>query len=153
MRDANDALAVLSEASGLKNLKFSGSGHLELVFDGKTSIVIVRIDDDTIEFVSYLDIPGFEVEAIPLRALLHANHLGDATGGGRLALDPADDAPLFCERVKVTEIDHSALERRLLDFLKHLAFWQSREGAALLRPAGDAPRTIGPDSGEVMIKL
>jgi hypothetical protein len=142
MRNVHDALEAIRTRSGLGALQFDKNGAAELVFDRKISVNVVRIDETHLEFVTYLALPGFSIEALPLRALLHANYLGTATGGGRLALDPRDDELLYCERVDVSSLDEARLERRLLDFVRHAAFWRSEDANQMLGPVGDRPSTL-----------
>lgn len=144
MKNVQDALASLRRTSGLAKLDFNQHGAVEIIFDKTISINIVRIDETTLEFVTYLHPARFAVDVTPMRALLHANYLGSATGHGRFALDPRDDELLYCERVDVSPLDDRQLEKRLLDFVKHATFWRSPEAERLLASAGDAPSTLAP---------
>jgi hypothetical protein len=142
MHDVNQALEAIRQRSGLAGLQFDRNEAVELVFDDKISINIVRIDDMHLEFVSYLALPDFSVDTGPLRALLHANYLGAASGGGRLALDPRDDELLYCERIDVAGLSEEALEKRLIGFVEHVQFWRAPEAKGLLGPMGDKPTTL-----------
>ena len=72
----------------------------------------------------------------------------------RLALDPDGGDVLLCERIDATELDPFLLERRLLAFAKHAAFWSSPKAAELVLAA--ASETIAPvaaEAAETMIRL
>lgn len=144
MKTVHDALASIRRTSGLAKLDFNQHGAVEIVFDKTISINLVRIDDTTLEFVTYLQPARFAVDAFPMRALLHANYMGSATGHGRFALDPRDDELLYCERVDVAPLDDRQFEKRLLDFVRHATFWRSPEAEQLFAPGGDAPSTLSP---------
>ena len=145
MHDVHQALKSIEQSAGLKKLEFNSAGVAELKFDGEVSIYLVKISDTQLEFVNYLEISGYEADIYVLRALLHANHMGDATGCGRLALDPQDDELMFCERVNVTELDAKAFEARLLEFVKHVTFWLSDDARSKLGPRPQQPATINAD--------
>ena len=43
MKDVNHAIAVLRDLTGLPVLELNANGHLELIFDDKISIDLVRV--------------------------------------------------------------------------------------------------------------
>ncbi|MGJ0508301.1 MAG: type III secretion system chaperone [Methylocystis sp.] len=131
MRDIDEAMSELATAAGLADFGFHPNGRATLFFDSTIEVVFIRLDAETLELAVYLDLPAPR-DADMLRALLHANHLGEATGPGRLALDTQDDAVVFCERLRVTELDAGHLESRLLEFVRHARFWLSDEGTKLV---------------------
>jgi hypothetical protein len=126
MHDVNHAIDFLRERTGLSQLALDHDGHAELIFDGNYAVDLYRIDARQLELCSILDQPA---PGAPTRetlvALLTANYLGDGTGAGRIALDPRNQNILLCERLDVTTLDASAFERRVLDFVAHVAVWNS----------------------------
>jgi hypothetical protein len=64
MKDVNHAIAVLRDLTGLPVLELNANGHLELIFDDKISIDLVKIDDNHIELSSPLDIAQFEARLL-----------------------------------------------------------------------------------------
>jgi hypothetical protein len=142
MKDVNHAIAILRDLTGLPALELNGNGHLELIFDDKISIDLVKIDDNHIELSSPLDIADLD-DAGRLQTLLTANYHGSGTGFGRIAMDRRDKSILICERIDVTPLNPGQFEARLLGFVKYVAFWLSGEADDLL-PAPDhspAPAT------------
>jgi Tir chaperone protein (CesT) family len=91
MKDVNHAIAVLRDLTGLPVLELNANGHLELIFDDKISIDLVKIDDNHIELSSPLDIADLE-NVNRLQTLLTANYHGSGTGFGRIAMDRATKA-------------------------------------------------------------
>jgi len=136
MKDVNHAIAILRDLTGLPILELNGNGHLELIFDDRISIDLVKIDDNHIELSSPLDIADLDnVER--LRTLLTANYHGSGTGFARIAIDRRDKSALICERIDVTPLDPGQFEARLLGFVKYVAFWLSGEADELM-PAAEA---------------
>lgn len=141
MKDVNEALQAIERSSGLAKIAFNADGVVDIVFDKRISINIVRIDDTNLEFVTYLDMSEVAADPFAMRAALHANYIGAATGAARLALDPRDDDLLLCERVDVRGLDPLQFEQRLLGFLNHATFWRSQDGRQLLSTGADKPAT------------
>lgn len=154
MRDVEFALASLKETSGLAHLDFNAAGKVELVFNKTLSVILSKVDATQLELVSYLSLNSFEIDTSSLVAVLHANFLGQAVGGGRLAVDPEDNALLYCERVDVAPLDASALEKRVLAFVKHATFWNSAAADKLVQPIGNraAPKLTESTLAEMIIR-
>lgn len=148
MHNVSHAIDYLRERTGLSQLVLDQDGHVELVFDGKYAIDFYRIDDRQLELCSIVDEPGTSTRET-LAALLTANYLGDATGAGRIALDPRNQNILLCERVDVAALDAAAFERRLLDFVAHVAVWNSGKLDDLLEgrasPSADRAQLVDSD--------
>jgi Tir chaperone protein (CesT) family len=138
MKDVNHAIAILRDLTGLPVLELNANGHLELIFDDKISIDLVKIDDHHIELSSPLDINDLENVA-RLQTLLTANYHGSGTGFARIALDRRDRSALICERIDVTPLDPGQFEARLLGFVKYVAFWLSGEADELLPTTDHTP--------------
>jgi hypothetical protein len=139
MKDVNHTIAILRDLTGLPVLELNGNGHLELIFDDKISIDLVKIDDHHIELSSPLEIADLDtVER--LRTLLTANYHGSGTGFARIAIDRRDGSALICERVDVTPLDPGQFEARLMSFVKYVAFWLSGEADELM----PQPAELGP---------
>lgn len=139
MRDVYQALAFLKEKSGLGKLEFNSAGKVEIVFNKTISVIVSKVDQTSLELVSYLNAPAFGDSYAAAIGLLHANFLGQGTGSGRVALDPEDDSLLYCERLDVAHLDEAGLEARVLAFVKYATFWHSEAATKLLAPvAGGA---------------
>ncbi len=138
MKDVNHAIAVLRDLTGLPALELNANGHLELIFDDKISIDLVKIDDNHIELSSPLDINDLE-NVNRLQTLLTANYHGSGTGFARIAMDRRDRSALICERIDVTPLSPGQFEARLLGFVKYVAFWLSGEADELLPTTDHAP--------------
>jgi hypothetical protein len=145
MRDVDEAMSELKRATGLEDLRLENE-HAELVFDGSVSVSFIRLDTQTLELAVYLDPPA-PLDLKMLKALLYANNLGEATGAGRLALNTQTDRIVFCERLRVTQLNPRDFEARLLEFVRHAQFWLSAEGAGVLLDARREDRnTTAPGS-------
>jgi Tir chaperone protein (CesT) family len=150
MKDVNHAIAILRDLTGLPALELNANGHLELIFDDKISIDLVKIDDNHIELSSPLDIPDLG-DAGRLQTLLTANYHGSGTGFGRIAMDRRDKSILICERIDVTPLNPGQFEARLLGFVKYVAFWLSGEADELL-PAPDHSLAPAADPSLMVIR-
>ncbi len=67
-----------------------------------------------------------------LRVLLAANHLGNATGGGRLGL--VGDTIVLTERISAAGVDAPSLHARIEAFLGWVALWSGRHADRQLTP-------------------
>jgi hypothetical protein len=150
MRDVNHAIDNLRQLTQLPDLDFDGAGNLSLIFDGSTAVNIARIDDKRVEFWS--DIAGFGTagDIATLRSALESNHLGEGTGAARLALAPGRDTFVLCERVDVEPLSDSQFGDRIVEFLKHVTFWNSPEGARAALSRSSTSST--PDVHEFVIR-
>ena len=137
------ALRDLGGRVGLPSLQFDREGDATLQFDGVLRVSFHRLDPETLEIWSHVEGLGPAHDVEILRRALEGNHLGEATGRGRIALQPGGSRFVLCERVEVAGITAEALERRVLAFVQHLAFWQS--GAAV-RPEAEATAESHGDS-------
>lgn len=147
MEPVATALRDLGGRVGLPNLQFDREGDATLQFDGVLRVSFHRLDPETLEIWSHVEGLGHAHDVAILRRALEANHLGEATGGARIALQPGGSRFVLCERVAVAGLTAEAFERRILAFVGHLAFWQS---GAPDRPAGDVAE--GRDGDSVLIR-
>ena len=67
-------------------------------------------------------------------------------------MNPEDDSLMLCERVDVASLDEQGLEARLIEFVKHAAFWSSEAISGLLGPQPDPAPSV-PFQSEHMIRL
>lgn len=141
MQNVEEALESIRELAGLPDLKLDGDGQVELIFDGETRIALAKIDDANFELYTEIEHLGGNLSRDVLIRLLTANYLGEATGPGRLALDPRDNCVSYGQRVDVRLLDERRLEAVFSGFLRHAAFLRSDEAAELIRGAG---RSGGP---------
>lgn len=139
MQNVEQAVEALGAAMGLDGIGLDGAGNLTLIFDGSLPLNIARRGASELEL--WTTLPGQGTDAASLRRLLEANHLGEATGAARLALQPDGGAAVLCERLDVRDLDAEALARRVLDFVRHASFWRSDEAthgaASLSMPTDD----------------
>lgn len=134
MHDVNHALAVLGEKLKLPDLKLNENGQSEIAFGDGLSIYITEIDRRTAEMSFRLRDLDF-ADAAMMRAMLEANCLGSGTGGGRLALDPANGQAIYCERWDVAAMEAGAVEERFTTLMQYGAFWMTEGAAALMSEA------------------
>src|SRR5262245_25942714 len=133
MKDVNHAIAILRDLTGLPGLELNNNGHLELIFDDRISIDLVKIDDNHIELSSPLYIADLDnVER--LQTLLNANYHGSGTGFARIAIDRRDRTALICERIDVTPLDPGQFEARLLGFVQVCCVLALGRGGRALAP-------------------
>lgn len=125
MQNLNHALATLRDQTGIPTLDFDPDGNLTLLFDGDTEVNLNRVDDATVEVWTPLDELGRGDDVAALRRLLEANHLGEGTGAARMALSPARDRMVLCERIDVRPLDGVQFADRIVGFLKYASFWAS----------------------------
>jgi hypothetical protein len=149
MHDVHQAIAVLRERTKLQGLALDGNGRASLVFDGTIAVELRAVDATRLELIAPVDEAGPATTAEKLRGLLRANYVGEATGAGRVAIAPDGDVVL-CERLDVTGLDEAALERRVLDFVRHVALWRS--GTLDVGPVEPQAEEI-PAGDFMMIKL
>ncbi|MGJ0508001.1 MAG: type III secretion system chaperone [Methylocystis sp.] len=148
MQNVDEAVDALARKSNLPTLKLNDAGVAEVVVGENLSVLLIKRGQTELEFATYLEARQDRNESV-LARLLQANHLGDAVGAGRIALDPDTDRLLLCERVDAAMVDEHSLERRLLEFIKYAAFWQSEEAQALL---GDET-SVSPGLSEGMFRI
>jgi hypothetical protein len=151
MKDVNHTIAILRDLTGLPALELNGNGHLELIFDDKIAIDLIKIDDNHIELSSPLDIADLN-NLERLQTLLSANYHGSGTGFARIAIDRRDRSALICERIDVTPLDPGQFEARLLNFVKYVAFWVSGEADELLPPSDHSPSPTTTDPSLMVIR-
>src|SRR5262245_2118251 len=138
MKDVNHAIAILRDLTGLPALELNANGHLELIFDDRISIDMVKIDNNHLELSSPLDVTDLD-DVGRLQTLLTANYHGSGTGFGRIAMDRRDKSVLICERIDVTLLNQAQFEAWLLGFVKYVAFWLSGEADEVLPTPEHSP--------------
>lgn len=134
MRDLNEFIHELRVRIGLESLAFDADGRLDLVFGDTIDVSVHRVADLAVELACTIGEPVRADDAARLALILNLNHLGQATGAGRLSLDPGDSSLVLCERIELEGLDGSALETRVLDFVQRAAAWSSGELDDLLDP-------------------
>lgn len=135
MEPVATALKDLGGRVGLPNLQFDREGDATLLLDGVLRISLHRLDPETLEIWTLVEGLGPAHDVALLRRALEGNHLGEATGGARIALQPGGSRFVLCERVAVAGLTAEAFEGRILAFVGHLAYWQS---GAPDRPSAEA---------------
>lgn len=143
MEPVATALDDLGRRIGLAGFRFDREGDATLQFDGVLRISFHRLDPETLEIWAPVEGFGPAHDAGVMRRALEGNHLGEATGGGRIALQPGGSSFVLCERVAVAGMTAEALERRILAFVQNLAVWQSDAAGG---PADEAPGEVHGDS-------
>ena len=136
MKDVNHTIAILRDLTGLPVLELNGNGHLELIFDDKISIDLIKIDDSHIELSAPLDIADLN-NPERLQTLLTANYHGSGTGFARIAIDRRDKSALICERIDVTPLDPGRVRGaapRLCQICCFLALRRGRRTDAVAGP-------------------
>ena len=132
MHSIEQAIDEIGRIVGLPKLAFDAAGNLSLLFDGSVSVNVARIDENAMEFWTTLDaiVPrGGNGDAVLMKRLLAANHLGTETGAARLGLQPGGGAFLLCDRIEIAGLDAGTLEARLAGFVEQAFRW-SAPGAA-----------------------
>lgn len=94
---------------------------------------------------------GFVRQADPeiWRALLVANHNGQATGPATLSVDPSSGDVVLGQTVEVRSLDGPGLAAIVEMFLKYLTFWVGHLPS--MKPAVTATETIAPE--EMLIRI
>lgn len=123
---------------GMSGIELNADGQVEIDFGNDFVAHITRLDATTLELSFRLPNLDFATPGM-MAAMLSANFLGQATGFGRLALDPVKLETIYCERWDVTEMSPGVVERRTEGFVRTGAYWFS-EGSDLLV---DASRALG----------
>lgn len=123
---------------GMSGIELNADGQVEIDFGNDFVAHITRLDATTLELSFRLPNLDFATPGM-MAAMLSANFLGQATGFGRLALDPVKLETIYCERWDVTEMSPGVVERRTEGFVRAGAYWFS-EGSDLLV---DASRALG----------
>lgn len=136
MRDLNEFLHELRVRVGLDSLAFDPDGRFELLFADGVAVTVHRVEDLAVELACTIDDPVRADDVDRMARILTLNHLGQATGTGRLALDPNDLSLVLCERLELDGLDGPGLEARMLDFVRRAAAWSSGELDDLLDPDG-----------------
>lgn len=137
MKNIQEALEFLRTTTEIPDLAFDEEGVLELIFESDLSVDLIRLDDHTLELSSLLLKLGRRTSPAHLEALLLANHLGEATGAARMALDPEDGCVVLCERVDLTPLTGAQFEKIVLNFTKYAAFWNTQEAIDFI--SGEMP--------------
>ncbi|WP_192847106.1 type III secretion system chaperone [Aureimonas sp. AU4] len=153
MRDTDEALETLEGLSGIQGLRWDGNGQVELVFQRRWSVVVVRVDAARLELLSEIPQLGTDLPREALVQLLTANYLGEATGTGRISLDPRDGVVTFGLGLDVTRLDARALEAAFADFLRYLAFWTSPDAAGIVQARGPGDMAAAPADADRMIRI
>lgn len=152
MRDLNEFLHELRVRVGLDELAFDADGRFELLFADGVAVTVHRIEDRAVELACTIDDPVRADDAERMARILTLNHLGQATGTGRLALDPGDLSLVLCERLDLDGLDGQGLEARMLDFVRRAAAWSSGELDDLLDPeSGDEWIVAGDDVAAIRV--
>jgi len=146
MRDLHEFIHELRGRIGLDTLAFDADGRFELVFGDTIEVTVHRVADRAVELACTIDDPVRAGDSARLARILSLNHLGQATGAGRLALDPVDGALVLCERIDLDGLDGNGLEARMLDFVQRAAAWSSGELDDLLDPEPADDPAVGSES-------
>ncbi|GJD91463.1 hypothetical protein BHAOGJBA_5011 [Methylobacterium hispanicum] len=151
MQSVDEALEAIRVLAGLPRLALDGDGQVELIFDKTIRVAIAKIDAGSFEL--YTELPGLgqDLDRDVLVRLMTANYLGEATGPGRLMLDPRDRVVCYGQRVEVGPLDAAQLEATLLGFMKYVAFLRSEDAAALIRGPREAEAAA--PAGDLMIRI
>lgn len=136
MHDIHQAIDVLRDMTGQPDLALGAGDHFEIVFDG-TPVGFVAVDRRHLELVTLLTSLGTLPDAPTLLQLMTANYLGTATDAARLAVDPARQRVVLCERLDLTVLDANGLRDRIAGFLAVAAVWNGATGRELA--AGPVP--------------
>lgn len=123
---------------GMSGIELNADGQVEIDFGNDFVAHITRIDATTLELSFRLPNLDFATPGM-MAAMLSANFLGQATGFGRLAMDPAKMETIYCERWDVSEMTPGVVERRTEGFVRTGAYWFSEGGSMLV----DAARALG----------
>ena len=135
-------LDAISAKLGMSGIELNADGQVEIDFGNGFVAYITRVDPNLLELSFPLPNLDFATDGM-MAAMLAANFLGQATGFGRLALDPVKLEAIYCERWDVTEMSPGIVDRRTEEFVRAGAYWFSQGTDTLV----EAARAIG-DSDE-----
>ncbi|MDO6966461.1 type III secretion system chaperone [Rhizobium alvei] len=131
-------LDAMSAKLGMSGIELNADGQVEIDFGNGFVAYITRIDSNMLELSFPLPNLDFATHGM-MAAMLAANFLGQATGFGRLALDPVKLEAIYCERWDVAEMSPGIVDRRTEAFVRAGAYWFSQGSDTLV----EAARTIG----------
>jgi Tir chaperone protein (CesT) family len=147
-------LDAVAAKLGMSGLELNADGQVEIDFGNGFEAHITRVDASTLELSCRL--PNLDLASpAMMAAMLSANFLGQATGFGRLAVDPVKLETIYCERWDVSEMSPGMVERRTEGFVRAGAYWYSEGTDTLVEAAreignadkGDAP-PFSSDNGD-----
>jgi hypothetical protein len=139
-------LDAMAGKLGMSNIELNAEGQVEIDFGTDFVAHITRVDANTLELSFRLPNLDFASQSMML-AMLAANFLGQATGFGRLAVDPVKFEAIYCERWDVTEMNPGVVERRTDEFVRAGAYWFGQGTDTLVEAAralGDADEPGAP---------
>lgn len=140
-----DSLAELGMLLGLGPLAFNEHGLCRLQFDNALTVDLETADDGaTLHLCGSLGAAPADRET--LRTLLHANFLGEGTGGAAFALDGARNELLLHRTLAASQLDVPALAAAVEAFVNYYDGWtrklaESSAGAPL---SSAAPANMPP---------
>lgn len=123
----DDILRELGHQMGLGPLTLNEHRLCRLVFDGRMTVDIESLPDDSRFFVHAVAgrVPS-DNQAAVFAELLSANLFGQETGGACLALDRGRDEILLFREFLTDRTDYVAFAAALATFVNRLDHWQNR---------------------------
>lgn len=140
-----DSLAELGLLLGLGPLAFNEHGLCRLQFDNALTVDLESADDGaTLHLCGSLGAAPADSEL--LKTLLHANLLGEGTGGAAFALDAPRNELLFHRMLAASQLDVTALAAAVESFLNYYDGWTRKlaESSAGASPSSAAPANLPP---------
>jgi Tir chaperone protein (CesT) family len=136
--DMGGILHELGQRLKLGPLELDEFGLCQLVFDKELAvdIQVLRGEEAVFLTASVCPMPDADREAF-FRTLLEANLLGQGTGNGYLAIDPAFEEVVLLRRLEPEHLDVSRLEHELQLFVDVLAAWRGRMQGSQAPADGD----------------
>jgi hypothetical protein len=135
-----DSLAELGMLLGLGPLAFNEHGLCRLRFDNALTIDLESADDGaTLHLCASLGAAPADSET--LQTLLHANFLGEGTGGAAFALDAARNELLLHRTLAASQLDVTALAAAVESFVNYYEGWTRKLAES---PAGDSAPSAAP---------
>lgn len=152
MKDNRNALDQLGRHIGLPGLKFNREGICELTVGDGIDIYFQGDDDATALHLNGVVGTMPSADARVLRALLAANHNGQATGGAALALDSRTSEIVLTRTLEVAALPLDQLVATLEAFVKYVAFWRDYLPGMAIGAPGPAADAL-PDDPATVIRV
>lgn len=136
--NARQLIAEFGKSTRLAGLALDDQGTCQLEFDGRTTVNVEANDaGDALCLAVRLGPLPAEGKAAIYGRLLEANLFGRETGGGTLAVLPAEGLAAICRTLEIENLEVDEFADLLAEFVRHARRWEGQLANGL--QGADAP--------------